>query len=490
MSSLREKFSGSASWLAILGGVFFWTWQDQCMFGPTLSLIGGYQVAEDLQALLMAGSVVGLLAYAIANWRKGVGVWVPRSFMLAAFVGVLGCVFCGMSISFGLASLVDAGCLLTGVSIGVIIVLWGMVVIAQGMEKAILSLSAAWMLGLVTTPVFMAIPAEVRWWVAALLPVLSMTCYLVLADRQADERYAVSFTFSASENVAGGVRVMGLELPFALTVIVFCLAFGIIQAYEPYGLFAQDGGFFEDTLLARFLVASIILAVCAFRSLDRLARLFEVGLSFLIIGSVALLATLGHSDLVLIRAGRALTSAGYAFFDVLVWSLIAYYGRLKGAHPKRIVAGGMLFEQAGILCGILLGHGIGVGSAEGAVSAGSYALIGCVYLFVVCSFFVVRRYAELWPMFDAAPAFSSHAEQDLASLRQRSVDAVAQEHGLTGREAEVLAMLASGRDVPRIAEQLFISENTVKTHVRHIYEKCQFHSRQDLIDSIEHRSDA
>ncbi|WP_427383558.1 response regulator [Janibacter sp. G56] len=48
---------------------------------------------------------------------------------------------------------------------------------------------------------------------------------------------------------------------------------------------------------------------------------------------------------------------------------------------------------------------------------------------------------------------------------------------LTEREREVLALVAQGRKNREIAELLFISENTVKNHVRNILEKLQLHSR-------------
>ncbi|KGN32337.1 chemotaxis protein CheY [Knoellia sinensis KCTC 19936] len=48
---------------------------------------------------------------------------------------------------------------------------------------------------------------------------------------------------------------------------------------------------------------------------------------------------------------------------------------------------------------------------------------------------------------------------------------------LTDRELEVLALVARGKANKEIASQLFISENTVKNHVRNILEKLQLHSR-------------
>ena len=46
-------------------------------------------------------------------------------------------------------------------------------------------------------------------------------------------------------------------------------------------------------------------------------------------------------------------------------------------------------------------------------------------------------------------------------------------------------MLAKGRDVPSIAKQLFISENTVRSHSKSIYRKLKIHSKQELLDLLE-----
>ena len=48
---------------------------------------------------------------------------------------------------------------------------------------------------------------------------------------------------------------------------------------------------------------------------------------------------------------------------------------------------------------------------------------------------------------------------------------------LTDREMEVLKLVAKGLNNRDIAKQLFISENTVKNHIRNILEKLQLHSR-------------
>ncbi|MBW3602533.1 MAG: response regulator transcription factor [Actinobacteria bacterium] len=52
---------------------------------------------------------------------------------------------------------------------------------------------------------------------------------------------------------------------------------------------------------------------------------------------------------------------------------------------------------------------------------------------------------------------------------------------LTKREMEVLTLIARGMNNRDIARELFISENTVKNHVRNILEKLHLHSRMEAV---------
>ena len=58
-------------------------------------------------------------------------------------------------------------------------------------------------------------------------------------------------------------------------------------------------------------------------------------------------------------------------------------------------------------------------------------------------------------------------------------------YGLTPRESEILKYLGQGRTVRSISEKLVVSENTVKYHVKSIYQKLDVHSRDEVVDLIE-----
>jgi LuxR family maltose regulon positive regulatory protein len=72
----------------------------------------------------------------------------------------------------------------------------------------------------------------------------------------------------------------------------------------------------------------------------------------------------------------------------------------------------------------------------------------------------------------------------LMSLRPQAPPTVrrpAQAYGLTRRESEVLSLLAEGLSNNEIAEKLFVSLDTVKTHVKHIFKKLNVKRRFEAV---------
>jgi DNA-binding NarL/FixJ family response regulator len=79
------------------------------------------------------------------------------------------------------------------------------------------------------------------------------------------------------------------------------------------------------------------------------------------------------------------------------------------------------------------------------------------------------------------PALLARALQQVAKDREARRQAEQLLSLLTEREMEVLRLLAQGNRNEAIAEQLFISQQTVQTHVRNILAKLRVHSKLEAV---------
>lgn len=62
---------------------------------------------------------------------------------------------------------------------------------------------------------------------------------------------------------------------------------------------------------------------------------------------------------------------------------------------------------------------------------------------------------------------------------------VSRQYDLTAREEEIFTLLAKGKSRMYMCESLFLSKETVKTHVRNIYKKTDIHSQQEAFFIVE-----
>lgn len=111
---------------------------------------------------------------------------------------------------------------------------------------------------------------------------------------------------------------------------------------------------------------------------------------------------------------------------------------------------------------------------------------------LLCAADTVGTQAESGDRAQGAPhsvsSGSTAATREGAAFRDRfskQMAAVREFYGLSAREAEVAELIARGNTVAHIAELLFVSENTVRTHSKRIYVKLDIHKRQELIDLAE-----
>jgi DNA-binding NarL/FixJ family response regulator len=80
-----------------------------------------------------------------------------------------------------------------------------------------------------------------------------------------------------------------------------------------------------------------------------------------------------------------------------------------------------------------------------------------------------------------APMTGSVAVKVLQMFRDQSIKTTNEFIDLSERETEILGWLVKGKSYQAIADTCFVSVDTVKTHVRHIYEKLHVHSKSEAV---------
>lgn len=87
-------------------------------------------------------------------------------------------------------------------------------------------------------------------------------------------------------------------------------------------------------------------------------------------------------------------------------------------------------------------------------------------------FGAVRRAHNGEPVFSAS---------DLALVMQRARGATRATNELTDRELDVLRLMTAGTSTDAMAETLYVSAHTIRSHVRHILEKLGAHSKLEAV---------
>jgi DNA-binding CsgD family transcriptional regulator len=325
--------------------------------------------------------------------------------------------------------------------------------------------------------------------VAALLLYFACTALSYLLIRPRVHAMIAAIRVNASPTVLDATNPSSF-LPFSSLVYVSIFLFNAACGYA----FGSQGQLMTQaaTLLSFVPVVVVFFVVVAMRARLSSDTLYQA--SALLVFAGFLLAPLSFEGVdgpAGFHASSMLLYAGSDCFSVLTYYLIAAVGSRNPAGALSTSAFAFAASWLGIGCGALLVQGIEVlGMLDGGTLLWASAIIA--FLFMAYNFVAMKRFSfedaisgvrPAHPM-PVAPAGEAAEEHDAPRL-DASCDAVISRFGLTPREGDVLRLLARGRTSPVIQEKLFLSHNTVKTHVRHIYAKLDIHSQQELIDIVE-----
>lgn len=272
--------------------------------------------------------------------------------------------------------------------------------------------------------------------------------------------------------------------PFRQFVLfaVLWFGFGLLRVFTSPG-FYEDRTVYYCVPFSVGLILSTIIVICTIRfsrSID-LATILKWAL---------VLYPLGYATDYLFGGGNFGGLVGYAVGCVamIVMQICVFIVLPKAASHS----GG---DACANMVPYLVGEGLGafLGVAAGKVLMGiyGYAWPFEVVLLSICVLTGVGvatmpfRY-HLLRVRDT-PRVSTEQKQDESAVDP--FDSFAESYQLSPREKEVNRLLAQGYSRLRIRDELFISLNTVSTHVKSIYTKVGVHSQSELIVALREFSD-
>ena len=320
---------------------------------------------------------------------------------------------------------------------------------------------------------------------AVLLGLGTAACYVVVARREAGGDAAAA-TPDHRPVVVRPRRSHGYIYGLAVYAVVLGVTAGTKAAGSVLSIkFELDWG-----------SAALGLAVCFLVALVWAVSKGRLGLAFFVRLSTPCIVVMLLSNVVF----PVLSTYG-SLVSECVWTLVRLFAFLLMLELARREEASIALLFPGVFS--LLFLGFAVGELAGQVlflHFGSdaqtvlYVDISLVVLAVVSASFLMGNWgSDLDSSVGTGKAPTpapAHVEPANAAVErddavQTACARLVKAHGLSEREADVLGLLAKGHTRVSIAKRLFVSENTVRVHVKNIYVKLGIHSKQQLIDLLD-----
>ena len=471
--------------LVILGFATFWLWTDTCLYtsGPIDACrVAGTSIASFQLIGLGTSALSALIAVTMPSHFV---IWLNRPSVPLLVAGVIAVTTLGALFAesgWFLYAIVFVG----GLAAGAFMFVWVRACAWTRVRHGVVVLvSGSIALGGAATCLVSLLPSPVGAVVAALMPLVASLAYRSAGAAPAGHGDA-AVEADVFEPVAGLADIdsgsMGLTWRFVLALIVFSVATGAMQFIFAPSDPAAAAAIAQARTVSRYVVAFVVFAGTTLFSLKPYP-IFLVG-SFTMIAAFLILPFLTDSQGFIATVA---VNGGYTCLELMVWTVLFETARRRKEDPVRIVGQGRLLMAAAAFVGVLvcttLGHWGAVADGVGGIAANAV-----VYALTIVTVLVVDepRSRGSWNLIED----SFHRKPEPVGVAghigiPERCRILADAHGLTPREYDVLVFLATGRSAPYIAGELDIATSTVNYHVRHIYEKLGVTSKQQTIDLVE-----
>jgi DNA-binding CsgD family transcriptional regulator len=167
-----------------------------------------------------------------------------------------------------------------------------------------------------------------------------------------------------------------------------------------------------------------------------------------------------------------------------------FYIALMGAELVKYLVWYLLIDTiikdgvSALLCLALLRFAQWGGSTLGQVSSSVLPSTNAVTIAILLSL-MVALLVIIGAPFESNPSKPKGSVIEKPSTLERRILATACQYQLSPREKEVLEIWATGRSLAFVEKRLFISRNTVKTHLNHIYAKTETANREELLELLD-----
>lgn len=195
-----------------------------------------------------------------------------------------------------------------------------------------------------------------------------------------------------------------------------------------------------------------------------------IGLSFL------LFSVLDRSWKSYILVNTLMMSA-YGICDLFWWSIIGEFLNYTN-NPAKLFGMGLSANVLGILIGSAIGYKFI--NRSNILNPSTLAMIIIFILLIV----LPLLYKYLSSIIDDH-MFLIHYYNKKDELKKNDSNSPRTYPELTDRENEIVNLLFTGRTYKMIAEELYLSQNTIKTHIKNIYSKHNVKSKAELIKALE-----
>lgn len=468
---MTHKRLGFMQLTIMVGFGLYYTWYLIAFFGLFLSNPAGTFAESHIgQIVFFAGTVLATMGIlAVFRKEESVAFGHRRFVFLASLVPGLAMPACFAAYGLGIAVplwLFYGCCLLSGVSAAVGFMQWEDLSTNGFLNRGVRAHGIIFCAGGVLFLLSSAIQQPFERSVMSMLLLICSTALIAFimprCDTLEDKPVApVRNYFKSVWHIDAVIVVTSIAFGYAFMLLywqsefVLLMAMGIAIAIDLVFSIAMSGSkSLQFTGAVRICTAIVSCALIAFVCPGDVTR------------TIALVAIIVFWFLFrTVNGGSSANLARTHEFSML-------YTALRGKLPANV----------GFMLGISLGVSALYAGAPDFITL--YVPLAIVAALILATLFLLPFDSE-----SSAVGYKTLALVDARDSReadmQRACDMAIRQFKLSPREAEVFSYLVKGRNAKHVAEKLFISESTAKTHISNIYRKLGVHSQQELLDTLD-----